>query len=88
MKDIFKLGASAAGTDFCDWDSFATDVYVSHRKCQTNHQSTEWSSAACASAIVNRNHLFRSYLLNYLRRLGQEILAIDTNLDKDRHCSY
>ena len=38
-KDIFKLGASAAATEFCEWVQVGTDVYIPHRKHQVNPRS-------------------------------------------------
>ena len=32
------------------------DVYIPHRKYQTRLHSSQWLSAACAAAIVHRNH--------------------------------
>ena len=37
------------------------DVYIPHRKYQVKPHSSLWFSAACAAAIVHRNHLFRFY---------------------------
>ena len=31
-EDVFKLGASAAAGEFCEWVQVATDVYIPHRK--------------------------------------------------------
>ena len=58
-KDIFKFGASAAASEFCEWVQVGTDVYISHRKYQVKPHSSPWFSAACAAAIVHRNHFFR-----------------------------
>ena len=55
-EDIFKLGASAAASEFCEWVQVGIDVYVPHRKCQVKPHSSSWFSAACAAAIVHRNH--------------------------------
>ena len=63
-EDIFKVGASAAASEFCEWVQVGIDVYISHRKCQVKPQSSRWVSAACAAAIVHRNHrnhFFRLY---------------------------
>ena len=59
--DIFKLGASAAASDFCEWVQVKIDAYIPHRKYQVNLHSSPWFSAACAAAIVHRNHFFRLY---------------------------
>ena len=56
-EDIFKLGASAAASEFCEW----VQVGLPHRKYQVKSHSSPWFSAACAAAIVHRNHFFRLY---------------------------
>ena len=33
-KNIFKLGASAAASEFCEWVWVGIDVYIPHRKYQ------------------------------------------------------
>ena len=38
-----------------------TEVYIPHRKYQVNPHSSPWFLAACAAAIVHRNHFFRLY---------------------------
>ena len=60
-EDIFKLGASAAASEFCEWIQVGTDVYIPHRKYQVKSHSSPWFSAACAAAIVHRNHFFGLY---------------------------
>ena len=61
-EDIFKLGASAAAaSEFCEWVQIGIGVYIPHRKYQVKPHSSPWFSAACAAAIVHRNHLFRLY---------------------------
>ena len=58
-EDIFKLGASAAAaSQFCQWVQVGIDVYIPHRKYQVKPHSSPWFSAACAAAIVHRNHFF------------------------------
>ena len=63
-QDIFKLGASAAGGEFCEWVQVGSDVYIPHRKYQAKPHSSPWFSAACAAAIVHRNHFFHLYQQN------------------------
>ena len=53
---IFKLSASAAASEFCEWVQAGIDVYIPHRKYQVKPHSSPWFSAACAAAIVHRNH--------------------------------
>ena len=60
-EDIFKLGASAAVSEFCEWVQVGSDVYIPHRKDQVKPHSSPWFSAACAAAIVHRNHFFHVY---------------------------
>ena len=60
-QDIFKLGACAAASKFCEWVQVGIDVYIPHRKYQVKSHSSPWFSAACAAAIVHRNHFFRLY---------------------------
>ena len=57
-EDIFKLNASAAASEFCEWVQVGIDVYIPHRKNQAKPHSSPWFSAACAAAIVHRNHFF------------------------------
>ena len=52
-EDIFKLGASAAASEFCEWLKVGTDVYIAHRKYQVKPHSAPWFSAACAAVIVH-----------------------------------
>ena len=58
-EHIFKIGASAAASEFCEWVQVVIDVYILHRKYQVKPHSSPWFSAACAAAIVHRNHFFR-----------------------------
>ena len=60
-EDIFKLSASAAASEFCEWVQVGIDVYIPHRKYQVRSHSSTWFSAARAAAIVHRNHLFPLY---------------------------
>ena len=47
--DIFKLGASAAASEFREWGQVEIDVYISHRKYQVKPHSSPWFSAGCAA---------------------------------------
>ena len=60
-EDIFKLGASAAASQFFEWVHIGNNVYIPHRKYQVKPHLSLWFSAACAAAIVHRNHFFRLY---------------------------
>ena len=57
-EDIFKLGASAATSEFCEWGQVGIDVYIPRRKYHVKPHSSTWFSAACAAAVVHRNHFF------------------------------
>ena len=59
--DIFKLGAFAADSEFCEWVQVGIDVYIPHKKYQVKPHSSPWISAACAAVIVHRNHFFCLY---------------------------
>ena len=63
-EDIFKLSASAAASEFCEWVQVGINVYIPHRKYQVKPHSSPWFSAACAPAMVHRNHFFRLYQQN------------------------
>ena len=63
-EDIFKLTASTAASEFCKWVQVGTDKYIPHRKYPVKPHSSPWFSAACAAAIVHRNHIFRLYQQN------------------------
>ena len=63
-EDIFKLSASAAASEFCEWVQVGIDVYIPHRKYQVKPHSSPWFSAACTAAIAHRNHFFRLYQQN------------------------
>ena len=58
-QDIFKIGASAAASEFCEWVQVEIAVSVPYRKYQVKPHLSPWFSAACATAIVHRNHFFR-----------------------------
>ena len=54
-QNIFKLSASAAASEFCEWVQVGIDVYIPHRKYQVKPHLYPWFSAACAAAVVHRN---------------------------------
>ena len=56
--DIFKFSASPATSEFCECVQVGIDVYIPHCKYQVKPHSSPWFSAACAAAIVHRNHFF------------------------------
>ena len=60
-EDIFKHSASAAASEFFEWVQVGIDVYIPHRKYHVKPHSSPWFSAACAAAIVHRNHFFCLY---------------------------
>ena len=63
-EDIFKLSASSAVSEFCEWVQVGIDVYVPHCKYQVKPHSSLWFSAACVAAIVYKNNFFRFYQQN------------------------
>ena len=47
-EHIFKLGAYAAASKFCEWVQVGTDVYIAHRKYQVKpHSSVVFSFLCC-----------------------------------------
>ena len=60
-EDIFKLGATTAASELCEWVQVGIDVYIPHRKYHVKSHSSPWFSAACTAAIVHRNHFFHLY---------------------------
>ena len=64
LEDIFKLSVSAADSGFSEWVQVGIDVYIPHRKYLVKPHSSPWLSAACAAAIVHRNHFFCLYQQN------------------------
>ena len=57
-ENVFTLSASGAASEFCERVQVWVNVYISHRKYQVKSHSFTWFSAACAAAIVHRNHFF------------------------------
>ena len=45
-EDIFKLGASAAASEYCERVQVGIDAYIPHRKYQVRPHSPSWFSAA------------------------------------------
>ena len=60
----FKLSASAAASEFCEWVQVGIDVYIPHHKYLVKLHSCPWFWAACATAIVHRNYSFCFYQHN------------------------
>ena len=48
-ENIFKLSASAAASEFCEWVQVGIDVYIPRRKYQVKTHSVPWFSAASFS---------------------------------------
>ena len=55
-EDIFNFSASAAANEFCECIQVGMYVYIPHCKYEVKPHSFPWFSAACAAAIVHRNH--------------------------------
>ena len=58
---FLKLSACTAASELCEWVQVGIDVYIPHCKYQVKPHSSPWFSAACAAAIVHRNHFLRLY---------------------------
>ena len=63
-KDIFKVSASANVSELCERVQVGIDVYIPYHKYKVKPHLSPWFSAACAAAIVHRNHFFRLYQQN------------------------
>ena len=67
-KDIFKLSASAVATEWVQvWICLNGSVRnwcIYPSSCQVKPHSSSWFLAACAAAIVHRNHFLRLYQQN------------------------
>ena len=63
-KDIFKLSASAAASEFCEWIQVGIDVYIPRCKYQVKPHPSPWFSAGSTAAIVRRNNFFRLHQQN------------------------
>ena len=61
ISSHIKLSASAAASEFCECLQVGIDVYIPHRQYQIKPHVSPWFSAACAAAIVHRNHFFCLY---------------------------
>ena len=60
-EDIFKLSASTAVSEFCEWVQVGIDVYNLHRTLQVKPYSSPWFSVSCVATIVHRNQFFCLY---------------------------
>ena len=50
-EDIFKLGASAAASEFCEWVQVGIDVCIPHRKYQVKPHSSMVFGCLCCCHI-------------------------------------
>ena len=55
---------TASASEFCEWVQVGIDVCILHPKYQVKPHSSPRFSAACAGAIVHRNHFFHLYQQN------------------------
>ena len=90
-EDIFKLSASAAASEFCEWIQAGNDVYIPHRKYQVKPHSSPWFSAACAAAIVQREKSSHSKVKfrqasNRCKRIIEAAKLAYANKKKRVHC--
>ena len=63
-EDIFKLSASAAASEFCEWFQDGIDVSIPHLKSQVKPHSSPRFSAAFGAAIVHKITFFCFYQQN------------------------
>ena len=71
-KDIFKLSASSAASEYCEWVQVGSDVYIPHYKYQVKPRLSQWFSAAFevrhhvqkrSTHTYSLNDVFRTFLL-------------------------
>ena len=62
-EDIFKLSASIAASQFCEWFQVGIDVYIPHTEYKIKPQPSPLFVTS-AAAIVHRNHFFCLYQKN------------------------
>ena len=55
---LFKLGVSAAASEFCEWAQLGIDVFILHCKYHVKPHSSSWFLVACAAVIAHINHFF------------------------------
>ena len=63
-EDIFKLVASAAASEFCEWVQFEIDAYIPHRKYQVKPLSSPWFTAASLMSLISASLIYLTYLHN------------------------
>ena len=78
------LSASAADSEFCEWLQIGIDVYIPHRTYQVKPHLSPRFSAACAAAIVPRNHFFR---LNQQNKSPDLRYSSDTGVILGQNCA-
>ena len=58
LTGIFTIGVSVADVEICDWVQIGIDLFIPHWKSLVKPHSSSGFKAACAVAIVHRNHFF------------------------------
>ena len=52
-EDIFKLSASAAASEFCEWVQVGIYIFIPHQKYQVKPHSSPWFSASnCCRRVL------------------------------------
>ena len=75
-EDIFKLGASAAASEFCKWVQVGIDLYIPHRKYQVKLHSSPWFSATCARQASNHcKRVLKAAKLVYANKTKESITS-------------
>ena len=62
-EDIFKLRASVAASEICEWVHFGIDALITHHKYQVNPDPSLWFLDICAAAKAH-SFFFRLYKEN------------------------
>ena len=64
MGGCFETQCFCCCQQISEYVQVGIDVYIPHRKYQVKPHSSPWFSAACAAAIIQRNHFFRLHEKN------------------------
>ena len=67
LEDIFKLGASAAANELCEWVQVGIDVHIPHHKYHRLFHERQAIAHACAHAHLEMSRQAKNCLPNKLQ---------------------
>ena len=65
-EDIFKLRASVAASEICEWVHFGIDALITHHKYQVNPDPSLWFLDICAAAKAHSFFFVCTKRINFL----------------------